>query len=210
MKQILGILLLVLIFLPPVEAKNEKSIEIQADHAVWDRKNNLTILSGNVVIIRKEVKLEASVVKALGELDNIEKMIGEGRVRIVDSLTKSVITGGYIEYDCLRQCGFVTLDPVCQQEEDNLRIASPKIEYFSKEKKSVATGGVEIHYKDLIARSEEAVYYTEEGRLILTGNPQVVRSESRLNGEGITVYTKEDRFQIMGGVRGTILTQSPP
>lgn len=207
MKRIDGILLLILILCTLVQAKEERRpIHIQADNAVWDKKKNLTVLRGNVVITYKETKLEASVVKAFGELDNLKRIMGEGKIRIVDSASNTTITGGYVEYDYEREYAFITLNPVLKREGNNLLVTSGRMEHFFKEKRSVATQMVEIHYRDLIAKGKEALFY-EDGSLILTGEPQIIQSENRFSGEKITIYTREERLEILGDVRGTILRE---
>lgn len=196
---------LILILWTPLHAADHKApIEIRADNAIWDKKNNLTILSGNVAVTFRGMRLAASCVKAFGRLESLDRIIGEGRIEITDPANKATITGGYIEYDCKKEYGFITLNPVLKRELDNLCVTSLRMEYFFKEKEFIATGEVEIHYRDLIAKAGRAVYH-QDGRLILTERPEITRRLDRFNGEVITIYTREERLEIVGGVSGTIL-----
>lgn len=208
MRRIAAILLTILILAALVEATEERRtpIQIRADNAVWDKKNNFIILSGNVAITSKGMVLTASQVKAFGELDNLNRVIGEGGVKIVDTVNKVTIRGGYIEYDVDKEYGLITLNPILKREVDNLEVTSSRMEYFFKKKEAVATGKAEIHYRDLIAKSGKAIY-NNAGRLILTEKPQIIRSENRFSGEKIIVYTKEERLEIIGNVKGIILSQ---
>lgn len=196
-------LLLILILCVNLYALEEKApIEIRAENAILDKNKKITILSGNVTVRKKDLIFKASCVRLFGELEDLIKIIGEGKIELIDHTNKAVITAGYIEYDCKKEYGSITQNPTLRL--DNLKITSSNMKYFFKEEEFIATGDVKIHYQDSIAKAGEATYY-RDGRLVLKERPEIIKSLNRFSGETITIYTKEERLEINGGVSGTIL-----
>lgn len=75
-------------------------------------------------------------------------------------------------------------------------------------KKVVATGNVNIRFKELTAESQNAVYTVGDRVLLLSGpNSKVTREKSgTIAGSQITIHRDTGKIRFEGGVEGTFFT----
>lgn len=190
--------------------KEKEPLTITAKEALWNKKEQTVFLKGEVKIVHKETIINADLVEGYGELDNLEKIIGRGKVKIVDTRDETTISGRYLEYLQATEYTLITADKgervKLEVKSDTITVTAAKMERYLKEKRSVATGEVEIKGEDLSAFCGRATYYEDEEKIVLEGDPRLIQIKegNRFQGEQIIYYPEDERIKIIGGVEATI------
>ncbi|MEW6608997.1 MAG: LptA/OstA family protein [bacterium] len=182
-----------------------EDINIFADNAVWNRKEESTILTGNVLITKGSISISSTKIKVIGKLSTLDEMIGEGEVKVVDKEKNIYLTGGYLKYQKPIEYILITNQPRLELKNEDVTITAMKMEGFYKKNEFVITDLVKIIHQDTIATASKAIYSDDKKRLELIGQPQVIQSENKLVGEKIIYYVKEDRFEVIGGVKAILM-----
>ncbi|MEW5767800.1 MAG: LPS export ABC transporter periplasmic protein LptC [bacterium] len=190
--------------------KEEGPLTITAKEALWNKREQAVFLKGEVKIVYKETIINADLVDGYGELNNLKKIIGRGKVKIVDTKEETTITGGYLEYLQATEYTLITANKgekvKLEVKADTITVTAAKMERYLKENRSVATGAVEIKGEDLFASCGRATYYEDEEKIVLEGEPQLIQIKegNRFQGEEIIYYTEDERIKIIGGVEATL------
>ncbi|MEW6617926.1 MAG: LptA/OstA family protein [bacterium] len=182
-----------------------EDINIFANNAVWNRKEESTILTGNVLITKGSISISSTKIKVIGKLSTLDEMIGEGEVKVVDKEKNIYLTGGYLKYQKPIEYILITNQPKLELKNEDVTITAMKMEGFYKKNEFVITDLVKIIHQDTIATASKAIYSDDKKRLELIGYPQVIQSENKLVGEKIIYYLKEDRFEVIGGVKAILM-----
>ncbi len=196
-------LLLLSIFI--ISEATAAGISICADNATWDRKEEVTTLTGNVLITKGSMTISATKMKVLGKLDTLSEVISEGKVIVKDMEKNVYFSGGYMKYSKPDEYILMTISPKLELRNDDIVITSMKMEGFYKKNEFVATDSVKIIAKDTIATASKAIYSDNKKRLELSGNPQVLQGENKLSGGKIIYYLNEDRFEVIEGVKAIFM-----
>ncbi len=194
-----------LLFLIITKDALSEDITISADNATWNRKEGITILTGNVFITKGSISISSTKIKVIGELNILNEVIGEGSVKIIDKEKNIHISGGYMRYCKPVEYFLITNNPKLELKKEDIIITSIKMEGFYKEGKFIATNSVEIIHKNTLVTASRAVYSDDKKRLELTGNPQVIQGENKLEGKKIVYYLEEDRFEVIEGVKAILI-----
>lgn len=190
--------------------KQKEPLTITAKEALWNKRERTVFLKGEVKIAYKDTIISADLVEGYGDLENLEKIIGRGKVKLVDTNEETIITGGYLEYLQAAEYTLITADKggkvKLEVKPDTITVTATKMERYLKEKRAVATGEVEIKGENLSASCGLATYYQEEKKIILEDNPQLIQIEdgNQFQGEQIIYYTEEEGVKIIGKVKATI------
>ncbi|MFH1562178.1 MAG: LptA/OstA family protein [Nitrospirota bacterium] len=187
-----------------VEA-NASDMSICADNAVWDRKEEVTTLTGNVLITKGSMTISSTKMKVIGKLDTLDEVIGEGKVVVIDKGKNIYLSGGYMKYSKPDEYILMTISPKLELKNEDVVITSMKMEGFYKKNEFVATDSVKIIAKDTVATASKAIYSDDKKRLELSGNPQVLQDENKLAGGKIIYYLNEDRFEVIEGVKAILM-----
>ncbi|MDI6735063.1 MAG: LptA/OstA family protein [bacterium] len=201
----MGKILLLLISIFIISRVNAADISICADNATWDRKEEITTLSGNVLITKGSMTISATKMKVLGKLDTLSEVIGEGKVVVKDIEKNVYFSGGYMKYSKPDEYILMTISPKLELKNNDVVITSMKMEGFYKKNEFVATDSVKITAKETIATASKAIYSDNKKRLELSGNPQVIQGGNKLAGGKIIYYLNEDRFEIIEGVKAILM-----
>ncbi|MEW6095227.1 MAG: LptA/OstA family protein [bacterium] len=184
-----------------------KDITICADNVIWNRKEEITILTGNVLITKGSMSISSTRMKVIGKLEALNEVIGEEEVKIIDREKNILISGGYVKYCKPTEYILITHRPKLELKKEDVVITSMKMEGFYKEGKFIATNSVKITHKDTIVTASRAVYSEDKKRLELTGNPQVIEGENKLTGRKMVYYLEEDRFEVIEGVKAILMRE---
>jgi lipopolysaccharide transport protein LptA len=201
----MGKILFFILFLINITYAFSQDIVISADNAIWDRKKQITILAGNVLITKGNISISSDSMKVIGKLSTLNEVIGEGDVKIIDREKNIYISGGYMKYCKPTEYFLVTNKPKLELKKEDVVITALKMEGFYKKGKFIATNSVKIIHKDTVVTASKAVYFENKQRLELTGNPQVIQGKSRLTGKKIVYYIKEGRFKVIEGVKALLM-----
>lgn len=194
-----------LLFLIITKDVFSEDITISADNATWNRKEGITILTGNVLITKGSISISSTKMKVIGELNTLNEVIGEGSVKIIDREKNIYISGGYVKYCKPTEYFLITNNPKLELKKEDVIITSIKMEGFYKTGEFIATNSVVITHQDTIVTTSKAVYSENKKRLELTGNPQVIQGENKLEGKKIIYYLEEDKFEVIEGVKAILL-----
>lgn len=182
-----------------------EDITILADNATWSRKEEITTLTGNVLITKGSMSISADTMKVIGKLEKLNEVIGEGNVEIIDKKKDIHLSCGRITYSKPTEYILLTNKPKLELKKEEVAITSMKIEGFYKEGKFVATDAVEIIHRDTRATTSKAVYLEAKKRLELIGDALIIQGENRIEGKKIVYYLTEDRFEIIEGVKAIFM-----
>lgn len=187
------------------QAFAQDNISICADNAVWDRKEQITTLTGNVLITKGSITISSIKMKVIGKLDTLDEVIGEGKVVVIDKGKNIYLSGGYMKYSKPDEYFLMTISPKLELKNDDVVITSMKMEGFYKKNEFISTDSVKIISKDTVATASKAIYSDNKKRLELSGNPQVFQGENKLVGGKIIYYLNEDRFEVIEGVKAIFM-----
>jgi len=182
-----------------------KDITISADNAIWNRKKEITILTGNVLITKEDISISSIKMSVIGKLAELNEVIAEGKVKIIDIGKNIYISGGYMKYSKPNEYIIITNNPKLELKKEDVSITAMKIEGFYKKGTFIATNSVKITQKDTVVTASKAVYSENKKRVELTGNPEVVQDENKLTGTKIIYYLEEGRFEVIGGVKAVLM-----
>lgn len=201
----MGKILFILLFMINIPNAFSQDIVILADNAIWDRKKEITTLTGNVLITKGSISISSTTIRVIGKLSTLNEVIGEGNVKIIDREKNVYISGEYMKYCHPTEYLLITNMPKLELKNEDVTITSLKMEGFYKEDKFIATNSVKIIHNDTVVTSSKAVYSADKHRLELTGNPEVIQDENRLTGKKIVYYIKEGRFEVIEGVKALLI-----
>jgi len=196
-------LFLFLIF-SPLHAFPE-NITILADNATWNRKEEITTLTGNVLITKGSISISATTMKVIGKLERLNEVIGEGNVKIIDKEKDIHLSGGYITYSKPTEYICITNKPKLELKKEDLVITAMKMEGFYKQGEFIATDLVEMIHQDTRATASKAIYFEKKKRLELIGNAFIIQGDNKIEGKKIVYYLQEDRFEIIEGVKAILM-----
>ena len=232
------------------------NIRLYADQATYDQATEQAKLVGQVVAQDSTATLSASEMtywrmekKALGtgevsfedrgsqlKADQItyfgeaKRGIAQGHVVLSDSANRVTVSGDYAEYLVEEQSGWVTGAPeLIRTEAKGTRITivtAERMEFYSKQQKSIAKENVHIVRGKLEAFCDEATYFETENRFVLSGKPEatqmtekdsVAQYKNEMKGDRIEILFRENDVTeiIVSGTAQGISTrsddmQSPP
>jgi len=203
MYRIFIFLFLINIFIP--QNCSSENITILADNATWNRKEGITTLTGNVLITKGSMSISAASMKVIGQLETLNEVIGEGKVKIIDKEKDIYLSGGCITYSRPTEYILVTNKPKLELKKEDVVITAMKMEGFYKKGEFIATDSVEIIHQNTRATTSKAIYFDKKKRLELIGNAFIIQGENRIEGKKIVYYLQEDRFEIIEGVKAILM-----
>jgi lipopolysaccharide transport protein LptA len=209
-KKILLLILTLILLSPSLKAEEESKnipIVITSKRAIWNKEQKITILEGEVKVVRGEDNIYASKIKIWGDLDQVKKIVGYRDIVILNKKDKSKITGDYFEYHREEDYLFIRGNPKLILKEENLEITSKEMERYFKKGLSIAKKKVYIRKEDTFAEGELLEFFQDKNIAILTGNPKLIQNKNTFSGEKIIFYTKEDKIEITGNVKSTIYVE---
>lgn len=177
---------------------------ITSDHALWNKEKGITILTGNVKVVKKEEDIYAKKIEVWGDFNDIKKIVGYDDILIINKKEKVEITGDYLEYHKEKDYALITGEPKLIAEKDKLEITSQKMEKYFQEHLSVASHNVIITKEDTKATGELLNFFEDEEKAILTGAPKLFQKENVFSGDKVIFYTNEDKVEICGNVKSVI------
>lgn len=185
----------------------ESPIVIKADRVIWDKKQKITSLFGNVVITNNKMTFSGNQIDIIGEMDNIKQIICKGKVKAIDNEIDVCLEGEEIIYNNQNSYIVVTIQPKLSMKKQNSEIIASKMEAYLDEKRFVCSGDVHITHKDIKAVAALATYYDNEKRIILTGNPEIIQNKNRFSAEKIIYYLENEKIELLNGVTAILNTK---
>jgi len=180
-------------------------ITIVADKAVWDRKREITVFTGNVVASQKGLQIKADNLESYGSNEEIKKVIGWGKVIIYDAANTATLKGGRIEYYRDNDYILVTEKPSMEMKRDNVFITGERMERYMKNKISIVTGNARLEQKTANGNNlmfcEKAVYDEEKKQVVATGSPKVYQDKNFFSGEEIIFHVEDEKVEILKNVK---------
>jgi len=217
----------------PLQAAQNKPVELSADTIEYDSVQGIMTAQGNVYMVQdnavmtgarveynsktkeghitggvKVVKDNATLVAADLRSFNNTHMVATGD----PVLTKgdSTLMGPSIDYDSDKQYAIVTGWAKLTMPEQVM--TANQIESFFGEERAVAEGNVHIVSppRKLDATAEQAVYYGgkgNQGKTILSGNARAMQDGNVLTGNTMTLYLDNKVIDVQGRSKLVIIPQ---
>ena len=176
----------------------QDTLSITCDTAHYYKQSEYLRAEGNVVmtethaveITRKATSNQAQHYREKGEF------ILQGNVYAVDFTDSLYARAGFATYNQQTGYGYLIQRPVVWRAgEDSLALYAEKIEYYSDNKKMVASFNV-ITQNDVIkATSDFLIFYTEEEKMIYLGDPKFYSDDGDGNADLITVFLEDKNIK---------------
>ncbi|MDI6785631.1 MAG: LptA/OstA family protein [bacterium] len=177
---------------------------ITSDHVLWDKEEGITVLTGNVKVIKEEDEVYAKKMKIWGDFNDIKKITGYKDITIINKKGQSIITGDYFEYRKKEDYILIVGNAKLIAKKDKIEVTSQKMEKYFKKHLSIASNKVTIVSEDSKATGELLKFFEEKEKAILTGVPKLIQKDNAFSGEKIIFYTGEDKIEIRGNVKSVI------
>jgi len=217
----------------PLQAAQNKPIELAADTIDYDSNQGIVTAHGNVRMVQEGAVMtgaqaeynsktkEAYVTGGVRAVKD-DAILLAATLRSYDNthlvatgdpvLTKgeSQLTGPTIDYYSDKQYAIVTGWAKLVQT-DSVMTAT-QIESFFSENRAVAQGNVHIvsSARQMDATADQAVYYGtkgEQGKTVLTGNARAVQEGNVLTGNVMTLYLDKKNIDVEGRSKLVIIPQ---
>ena len=189
----------------PAAVEVTSPVTIVAEKAVWDRKREMTVFTGNVVVTQKGLEIRADNLESYGSNDEIKKVIGWGKVSIYDAANTATLKGGRIEYYRDNDYILVTEKPSMEMKKDNVFITGERMERYMKNKISIVTGNAKLEQKTANGTNlmfcEKAVYDEVKKQVVATGSPKVYQDKNFFSGEEIIFHVEDEKVEILKNVK---------
>ncbi len=164
-----------------------------------------TICRGDAEIWRSDFYLRSNLIYIYGKDYSIAKCYGN--VKIISRKDEAIITGGYAEYDNIKEYARVFKNPVLVLTNRKITIKSALMETYPAKQISIALGNVIVTGTNFIAKGEKGIYYKERGVIELTGKPEVIQNEDVFKGNKIVVYIHKKKIKLYGDIRAIMVSE---
>lgn len=217
----------------PLQAAQNKPVELSADTIEYDSVQGIMTAEGNVHMVQEDAVMTGSRVEynsktKEGHLTGGVKVVKDNATLVAADLRsfnnthmvatgdpvltkgESTLMGPSIDYDSAKQYAIVTGWAKLTMP-DNVMTAN-QIESFFAEDRAVAEGNVHIvsPVRKLDATSDQAVYYGakgNQGKTILSGNVRAVQDGNVLTGNTMTLYLDNKVIDVQGRSKLVIIPQ---
>lgn len=165
MKKILGlfIIYLCLIMAKYSYAVDGNELTITADKAVWDKKQGVTVLSGNVIVAKGKASFTADMVEIKGQMEKIKELKGTGNIHFSDIERDMDMTADRIELsDWGKQ---ITASGKVRIKHGETVADTDTAVYYQNQQRIVLTGGATISQLKGNISGKKIIYYLNEERI---------------------------------------------
>jgi len=184
-------------------AAAEGELQITSKKLEVDRKQDITVFSGNVIAVKSSTTITADVLENYAKNG---KVVAAGNVKSVDFSEKERIDMrcGKAEYDEKMSYSILTGNPVVTRTkrdgtEEKVEISGKKMEIYREKKEGVVTGNVLIKQEEILGKSELLRYYSDMKKIVLTGGGPTIECyeagelSAAYSAEVVTIYSDQNR-----------------
>ena len=197
--------------------ENEGQYTITADHMESTKKNELTVFTGNVKLVKDKVTIKADRVE---DHKNDGYVLAVGKVHGMDNTSPEEEVEIFCEkakYNRDISSGVLTGNPRVVRtglvdKNKGVEIKGDVIEILEKGEKSIVRNNVQVKQNDMLAVSDLLDYDSNLKKIILTGGtPKVYQKseeyEAEYSAETITMFSDEQRVIFEKGFNAIIYSK---
>lgn len=186
------------------DVSSQKPVNITSHDLTFERRQGLTLFTGNVKAIHDQVVLLADQIRALEEN---RQATAAGHVVVVDHSQGITLTCGNLEYQDLMDLMTAHDHPLLTTQDENnqpITVLGRQMEIDSVRKTVVINQNVQILHKEGTAEAQKATFLSKEDKFILEDGPKVYTDNGLLSGRRITADLGMDRTVMVEGMADAI------
>lgn len=177
------------------------------EHDFSDRERPRTILKGNVLFTRENLRVSAPSLESTGRSG--EYLVASEGVESVDRKQNMRIVAGRMIYERAARNLRLEKDPridflAKDTGETTGSLSGALIERNFESKETRAQGGVRLLQGGVTAVGQSAVYREDTGALIMEGEPGIEQEQGKIRCEKIVYYPDKRRLILMNRIRGEL------
>ncbi|MCG8605470.1 hypothetical protein MJD09_10795 [bacterium] len=175
-----------------VQILDQKS-KLFADTVYFYQRLGKQIAKGQVVSITGS---DTTYSDEMTYLEEENKIISDGKVRIVDINERTELRSGHAEYWRDTKYGKIWENPIWLRFDslgvETMTTSGDTMEISQADEYILVKNNVKIRQPNTDASCERLEYYSVDEKAVLTGNPEVQQSNQHISGDTLTLYFRDD------------------